>query len=191
MNKEKIIYDKTKKGNCCKCGADTIIKSDWGLSFGYCDKCDFSGTVLHHAGINQKKPTIKNSFSVFNKFKIIEYSLEGLENEFIGVESMDGTDISAKLIDLIRKIAKKKNINLIMLIDKCVQDNCQNLEDNDFHDFIDNQISESSEVFIYFISPDKDQCSLFVCSSTVPPMFSTDAFNLIIEDTGEDVWKEI
>lgn len=190
MNKDKLVYDKVEETNCSKCDAVTTSKKDWGMTYNHCYKCDTSGTVIN-PDMFSNQPIEVNSFTVFNKFRIIESSLGNTVSKFISVESVDGKDLTAKLIDDIRHIAKKRDINLIISIDKCVQDNCQNLEDNDFHDFIDNQISETSDVYMYFITPEFQQYSLFICSSSIPPMFSAQAFNILIEGTGDEVWKDM
>lgn len=190
MNKDTLVYDKVEETNCSKCDAVVTSKKDWGMTYHHCYKCNTSSTVIN-PDMFSNQPIEVNSFTVFDKFRIIESSLGNTVSKFISFESIDGKDLTAKFIDGIRHIAKKKDINLIMSIDKCVQDNCQNLEDNDFHDFIDNQISETSDAYMYFVTPEFQQYSLFICSSSIPPMFSEHAFNMFIEGTGDEVWKDM
>ena len=103
MNKDKLVYDKVEETNCSKCDAVVTSKKDWGMMYCHCYKCDTSSTVIN-PNMFSNQPIELNSFTIFNKFRIIESSLGNTVSKFISVESVDGKDLTAKLIKYCKRI---------------------------------------------------------------------------------------
>ena len=181
-----------EKSMCANCGAPIVEKSDWGLSFYKCDNCGIEKLFIKHE-IFSKSADITDICKFFSKFNIVQYKIDGINDTyFIGCrDKYNAIDITVdKLLKFIRRIAKDKGIRLVFIINQAISEKCQDLSDDEFDKFIDDNISESTSAFMYFEDSDKNKYSLFISSSTLMPMIPVHSYNLFMELAGleKTIW---